>query len=155
MQDLVLSTLLKTTADVDALAARISRHRPNAETGRVLQVVAYWWEPDASLSQKNLARAWSAILAKVAGCTAAEMWAALCGELLGYVDVVDPITRKAKTVYRSSTTIRGSAEWKTFLDGIQRIAQETFGIPKLPSKDDAQAWAAFRGMKRVATDGDH
>ncbi len=155
MQDLVLSTLLKTAADVDALVARFSRHRPSAEGDRVLQVVAYWWEPEASLTQKNLARAWSAILAKVAGCTAAEMWEALCGELLGYVEVVDPITRRTRTTYRSSTTIRGSAEWKTFLDGIQRIARENFAIPKLPSKNDAQAWAAFRGMKRVATEGDH
>jgi hypothetical protein len=153
----VLVTLLRTSADVDVLATKIARHRPKPEgtpDARYLQVIAYWWQPGASLSQKNLARAWNGILAKIAGCTPGEMWASICGELLGYVDVVDPITRKTKTVYRSSTTIRTVAEWTGFNRGIERIALEIYDIPKLPDPKDPQAWAAFRGIKRVATDGE-
>ena len=119
----------------------------------MLQVSVWWYEPARSLSQRNLARSWAGLLAKHSGCTAGEMWAALCEQLLGTVEILDPITRKPRITYRSSESLRTKKDYQEFLDGIERIAEEHFEL-KLPPPNDPAAWRAFRSMSRVTTDGE-
>jgi len=147
----VLNEVLRTREDVDAVVRKLNRHVPGQNEGRVLQVSMWWWEPAASLSQKNLAQAWCGLLAKHAGTTHGEMWESLCRELLGTVEVTDPLTRKPRETYRSSKTLRTRAEQNEFLDGISRIAKEHFDLT-LPAANDPAAWKVFRTLKRVRTD---
>lgn len=150
----VYNALLQSRVDVDDIVHRLQKHVPGQRSdGRVLQVSVWWYEPARSLSMRNLARAWSGLLAKHTGCTAGEMWAALCEQLLGTVEIIDPITRKPRITYRSSESLRTKKEYQEFVDGIERLAVEFFGI-KLPAANDAAAWRAFRSIQRVATDGE-
>jgi hypothetical protein len=147
----VYNAVLQTAVDVETIATKLRRHRPDPEGKRFLQVIVFWWQPAASLSQKNLAQAWCRIMAKHAGMDHAEMWAAICTQLLGSVEIQDPFTGERKTTYRSSTTLRTRAEWAEFNEGLKRLAREFFDI-KLPAGNDPQAWLAFRGQRRIATD---
>ncbi len=147
----VINTVLRSREEVDAVVRKLSRHIPGSVEGRYLQVSMWWWKPEASLSQKNLAQAWCGLMARHAGYTHGEMWAALCEQLLGTVEIVDPIARKPRVTYRSSTSLTSREEWQQFLDGIRRLADEHFGL-KLPASKDPRAWQSFRNISRVRTD---
>ncbi len=147
----VYNAVLKTAVDVDTIATKLRRHRPDPAGERYLQVIVFWFKPGAKLSQRNLAQAWCGILARHAGTTHGEMWAAICTHLLGTVDVVDPISKRTRTTYRSSTTLRSREDWTQFVNGIEELGLEFYGI-KLPAGNDPLAWAAFRGTKRIATE---
>jgi len=146
----VLNQILRAREDVDSVVRKLSRHVPGQYDGRVLQVAMWWWKPEAALSQKNLAQAWCGLLARHAGMAHGEMWAAICEHLLGTVETLDPFTGRARTTYRSSTTLESRDDYQQFLNGIERLAADHFGITLPPPKDPA-AWQAFRTLKRVRT----
>ena len=146
-----LNVVLESVEQIDLVVGKLRRHRPDPEKKRLLQVLVFWFEPGASLSQKNLARAWNGILARHTGMDPGAMWDMLCRELIGEVEVINPLTRKPVVIARSSETLRGRAEWKEFLDGIKRLARDHYEI-NLPDSKDPAAWLAFRGSKRIATD---
>jgi len=147
----VLNVVLDSTDAVDLVVGKLRRHTPGSVEGRVLQVLVFWFEPGVKLSQKNLARAWNGILAKHVGMQPGEMWDMLCRELIGEVEVINPITRKPVVIARSSDSLHGRAAWKQFLDDIKRIARDHYQI-NLPDPKDPAAWLAFRGSRRIATD---